>query len=137
MIHLAESPHLIHLMSIADQRTYGPGIHSPDEDHPPAKIDASERKEQGQFASYCLLKDYPFVWHSTHKPSKATPGTPDFWVGVNGASLWIEFKRDYTCKLSPDQETFKAKLEAQGLRLYRVYSAMEAIELVKYFDRVI
>lgn len=136
-IRLADYPELARLMSVEDQRTYGPGIHPPDEDHPPPKTDRAERKEQAQFASYCLLKDYPFVWHATHKPSKATPGTPDFWVGVNGASLWIEFKRDYSCKLSSDQETFRAKLEAQGLRLYLVYSALEAIELVKYFDRLI
>jgi hypothetical protein len=84
-----------------------------------------------------LLHDLPFSWHATNARSKATPGTPDFWTGVNRFSLWIEFKRDYSCKLSPEQEEFKAKLEAQGMRLYIVYSALEAIELVNYFDRVL
>jgi hypothetical protein len=137
MIRLVDNPHLVSLMSPEDQRTYGPGIHPPDEIHPSAKTGALERQEQRQFASYCLLKDYPFVWHATHRPSKATPGTPDFWVGCNLVGLWIEFKKDYTCKLSPDQEEFARKLEAQGMRLYIVYSAQEAIELVRYFDRLI
>jgi hypothetical protein len=124
-------------MTPADQRTYGPGIHPADDPHPPLKTDKLEREEQRQFASYCLLHDLPFSWHATNARSKATPGTPDFWTGVNRFSLWIEFKRDYSCKLSPEQEEFKAKLEAQGMRLYIVYSALEAIELVNYFDRVL
>jgi hypothetical protein len=124
-------------MSVADQRTFGPGIHPADDPHPPPKTDASEKEEQKQFASYCLLHQYPFSWHKTNARSTATPGTPDFWVGINRVSLWIEFKRDYSSKLSEAQQEFARALEAQGMRLYVVYSALEAIELVHYFDRLI
>lgn len=136
-IRLANAPHLVKLMGPEDQRSFGPGIHPADEVHPPAKTDKLERAEQKQFANYCLLHDYPFSWHKTNVRSTATPGTPDFWVGVNRGSLWIEFKRDYSCTLSKAQEDFGKKLEAQGFALYIVYSSAEAIELVKYFDRVI
>jgi hypothetical protein len=124
-------------MSPEDQRTFGPGIHPADEVHPEAKTGKAERAEQKQFANYLLLRELPFVWHATHAPSKATPGTPDFWVGINRAGIWIEFKRDYSCTLSSAQVQFQKKLEAQGFALYIVYSSAEAIELVKYFDRVI
>jgi hypothetical protein len=124
-------------MTPADQRTYGPGIHPADDPHPPLKTGKLEREEQRQFANHCLLHELPFVWHATHKPSKATPGTPDFWVGINRLGIWIEFKRDYTEKLSTEQEEFARKLEAQGMKLYVVYSALEAIELVNYFDRIL
>ncbi len=124
-------------MSPVDQRTYGPGLHPADDPVPPMKTDKPEREEQRQFANYCLLHDLPFCWHATHTRSKATPGTPDFWVGVNRCGLWIEFKRDYSQKLSQEQEEFARKLERQGMRLYIVYSALEGIELLNYFDRVI
>jgi hypothetical protein len=136
-IRLADAPHMVALMSPEDQRKYGPGIHPADDPHPPLKTDKLEREEQRQFASYCLLKELPFSWHATNARTKATPGTPDFWVGVNRLGLWIEFKRDYTCKLSEEQQEFAAKLERQGMKLYVVYSALEAIELLNYFDRVI
>jgi hypothetical protein len=101
------------------------------------KTDKLEREEQRQFASYCLLHQYPFSWHATNVRSKATPGTPDFWVGVNRVGLWIEFKRDYSSKLSQEQENFARLLEAQGMKLYVVYSCNEAIELVSSFDSVL
>jgi hypothetical protein len=103
---------------------------------PPMKTDKAEREEQRHFANYCLLHQYPFVWHATNTRSKATPGTPDFWVGVNRCGLWIEFKRDYSCKLSEQQEDFARKLERQGMKLYVVYSCNEAMELVSGFEGV-
>lgn len=104
--------------------------------HPSAKRSTAERKEQGQFANWLLLqnsegKDIPFCWHATHTSSKATPGTPDFWVGINGHSLWIEFKRDYSCKLSPDQEIFRRRCEIQRVEWRIAYSAHEAMKLVE------
>lgn len=104
--------------------------------HPPPKGSSAERKEQGQFANWLLFqngegRDIPYCWHATHTSSKATPGTPDFWVGVNGHSMWIEFKRDYTCKLSPEQELFRQRCERQHIEMYVVYSAFEAIKLVQ------
>src|SRR3974390_819656 len=69
------------------------------------KRDADERREQGDFANRLLLQNnkgrkIPWVWHATHKPSKATVGCPDFYVGINAHSMRIEFKRDNSCKLA-------------------------------------
>jgi hypothetical protein len=100
--------------------------------HPPPKRSVAERKEQGQFANYLLLKgNIPFCWHSTHTRSKASPGTPDFWVGVNRHSMWIEFKRDYSCQLTAEQESFRQKCEVQQIEWHLVYSAGEAIRIVE------
>jgi hypothetical protein len=136
-IRLAAAPHIVALMSPEDQRKYGPGIHPVDDPHPPLKTDRAEKEEQRQFANYCLLHELPFSWHATNARSRATPGTPDFWVGCNRVGAWIEFKRDPTCKLSEEQEEFGRKLERQGLKLYVVYSAAEAIALLQFFDQVI
>lgn len=89
-----------------------------------------EREHQKVFANYCLRKGYAFTWHRTDKPSTASPGTPDFIVGANGTTYWIEFK--LSCqKLSPDQEDFRDKLAAQGIELHVVYSDAEGIELIE------
>lgn len=133
-IHIKVAPHIVALMNEHDQATYGPGIHPPDEIQPPIKTDASEKKQQSEFADWCLLHELPFCWHSTVARSKATPGTPDFIVGVNQVTLWIEFKRDYDARFSKDQQRFKALLERQGIKYYVVYSALEAIRLVEQFD---
>lgn len=106
-------------------------VHPRDQAVPPMKTDKAEKDEQRQFANYCLLKELPFSWHKTNARSTATPGTPDFWAGVNRMGLWIEFKRDYSCKLSADQEDFARKLEKEGMKLFVVYSAAEAMELVQ------
>ena len=123
-------------MSPEDQALYGgaPGVHVryQEDHHPPPKNDKLERYEQGQFASWCLLHNYPFCWHSTAHRSKATPGTPDFIVGISGQTLWIEFKRP-GFGLSQDQEKFKARLEGQGIVYFLVYSHQEAIELTNRY----
>jgi hypothetical protein len=113
-----------------------PGIHPPfEQDHHPApKNDKLEREEQRQFATWCLLKNYPFCWHSTASRTKATPGVPDFIIGVNRITLWIEFKRP-GYGLSEDQEKFAALLAGVGIQLYVVYSAHEAIALTNQYDR--
>jgi hypothetical protein len=72
----------------------------------------------------------PYCWHATNSRSKATPGTPDFWLGINGRSLWVEFKKDASCDLSPEQEEFRACCAYQGIEWHLVYSAAEAIRLV-------
>ena len=48
--------------------------------------------------------------------------------------ICIEFKRDRSCKLSDEQEEFRRKCEKRGIPAYVVYSADEAIELVKKAD---
>jgi hypothetical protein len=135
------SPHLVRLMSAEDRKLYGQTAttttvmgHDLDR-HPSRKSNSDERQEQGDFASWLLLQNsngrkIPFVWHATHKPSKATPGTPDFWVGINGRGIWIEFKRDASCKLSPEQDEFRFGCEAQAIEWHVVYSAAEAIAIV-------
>jgi hypothetical protein len=101
-IRLESSPHLWKLMDPADQVRYGvvPGTLSCIRDkasNRSPKRDADERKQQSDFANYLSLQNskgckIPFCWHATHTRSKATPGTPDFWVGINGHSIWLEFK---------------------------------------------
>ena len=49
----------------------------------------TRKKQQSDFASWLSLQNskgrkIPFCWHATNSRSKATPGTPDFWVGING-----------------------------------------------------
>jgi hypothetical protein len=146
-IRIEFSPHLIPLMTKDDQDFYRPPppelSTAPDPKlriHPPAKRDSPERKEQADFANWLLLQNskdrkIPFSWHATHTRSKASPGTPDFWVGINGRSLWIEFKRDYGEDLSPYQEEFRQCCEAQRCEMHVVYSCGEAIELVENASR--
>jgi VRR-NUC domain len=124
-------------MSPEDQALYGgaPGVHPPDDPHPEQKTSKAERDEQRSFANWCLLNELPFTWHATHTRSKATPGTPDFIVGVNRSTLWIEFKQPQGV-LSPDQEAFKGRLERQGITYYVCYSAFEAIRVVEAHNQV-
>jgi hypothetical protein len=144
-VHLSVAPHLLSLMNSDDRARYGGATAQTessirdDTSNRSHKRDAAERKEQGTFASWLLLQNsngrrIPFVWHATHKPSKATPGTPDFFVGINGHALWIEFKRDASCKLTPEQEEFALACEAQRIEHHVVYNAVDAIELVQRAD---
>ena len=98
--------------------------------HPPFVTDKLEREEQRQFASWCLLKGYAVVWHSTRARSRASVGCPDFIVGRKGITWWIEFKRAPN-PLTEDQRKFKETLEAQGIQYFVVYSCEEAIKLIE------
>lgn len=131
-IRIQDHPELLKLLSPEDQKLYGPGIHPADDPHPPTKTDKLEKDEQRSFANWLLLHELPFVWHSTAKRSTATPGTPDFIVGVSGVTLWIEFKRAQA-ELSEDQEKFRVLLERQKIRLFVCYSAFEAIQLLEHY----
>jgi hypothetical protein len=106
-----------------------------DDSHRSRKVTTDERKEQRTFANWLLLQNsegrrIPFCWHATHTRSKASIGTPDFWVGVAGRGLWFEFKRDDSCKLTPEQEEFRLACEAQRIEHHVVHSAAEAIRVV-------
>jgi hypothetical protein len=141
-VRVEMSPHLVRLMSPEDRKRYGQMItqttvpaHELDR-APSRKRDSDERREQGDFANWMLLQNsngrkIPFCWHATHTRSKATPGTPDFWVGSNGRGIWFEFKRDSSCKLTPEQEEFRLACEAQQIEHHVVYSADEAIKIVQ------
>lgn len=130
------TPQIIAHMSPEDQAKYAPEVRPSFEDdpHPPPVTDKLEREEQRQFANWCLLKGYATVWHSTAHRSKASIGCPDFLIGVNRVTLWIEFKRAPN-KLSEDQRMFKETLEDQGIPYYIVYSSGEAITLVEQFAK--
>jgi hypothetical protein len=133
------TPEIYDRMSPQDQAFYGgqPGIHPAyaDDSHPPPKTDRLEREDQREFANWCLLKGYAFVWHGTHKRSTANLGCPDFIVALNRVTLWIEFKRPGE-DLSEDQQKFRDRLGRQRITLYLVFSAHEAIVLTEKFDRV-
>jgi hypothetical protein len=125
-------------MSPEDRAHYGvvPNTAPLLDSHPSPKTDSTERKEQASFANWLLLQNsngrkIPFCWHATNACSKATPGTPDFWVGVNRRSLWLEFKRDPSCKLTPEQEEFRDCCVCQGIEWHLVYGAAEAIGIME------
>jgi len=130
------TPEIIARMSPEDQAKLGIEVRPSFEDdpHPPFVTDKLEREEQRQFANWCLLHKYATVWHSTKARSRASVGCPDFVVGVNGVTLWIEFKRAPN-KLSEDQRKFKELLEGQNIIYYIVYSAGEAITLTEKFAK--
>jgi hypothetical protein len=139
-VRLEQISHLWKLMSPADQARYGvvQQVVSSIRDTPKSspKRDTDERKQQGDFANWLSLQNskgrkIPYVWHATNSRSKATPGTPDFWVGINGRGLWFEFKRDSSCRLTREQEEFRSACEAQRVEHYVVHSAAEAIDIVK------
>jgi hypothetical protein len=135
-VHL--DSHLLRLMSVEDQARYGGSTGVTNTRNTGAtsrKRDADERKEQGDFTNWLLLQNsqgrkIPFSWHATHTRSKATPGTPDFWVGVCGRGIWFGFKKDQTCRLSDEQEQFRLACAAQGIEHHVVHSAAQAIEIV-------
>lgn len=129
-----------HLISADQQIALGMST-APDpkeEIHPQPKRNSAEGKEQREFASWLAFKRAEgvrlvVVWHAMHKRSTASRGTSDFIIGVNGTVLFIEFKRDYGCELSEAQEEFRLDCEAQGVIYRVVYSAFEAIALVREY----
>jgi hypothetical protein len=132
---------IAHLMDPADQQRYQERATSQGEPVPPPKTDKREKDEQRQFANWILLqrskgRKLPFCWHATHKASTASPGTPDFWVGTWGGGIWLEFKRDWSTKLSEDQQAFFDDCKARGVECYVVYSAQEAIKIVNEKDEL-
>lgn len=130
-------------MSVEDQRIYaakaGVVVHQDDITAPPNKppsrtVVKLEKEEQAHFANWCWLNGYDGrIWHKTNQASTATPGTPDFIVPVDGTTLYIEFKRP-GYQLSEDQVRFAGALERQNILLHVVYSADQAIKLVKSYD---
>ena len=133
-----QAQRIIHLMDKEDQERYDQRAQG-QEAVPPPKTDRLERDQQKQFANWLLLqrskgRKLPFVWHAMHKPSTASPGCPDFGVGCWQGWLWIEFKRDYSCTLSGEQQEFFNDCKDRGIDCYLVYSADEAIKVVNERD---
>lgn len=94
--------------------------------------DKLEREEQRLFAQDLLRRRLPKVWHKTNQASRATPGAPDFIVGVGGVTLWIEFKKPGTGRFSKEQLEFQGLLAEQKIKLHVVFSAAEAIALIQF-----
>ena len=143
-VRLELAPHLTRLMSREDAARYGvvpdTQITTSNKTGRCNCSDLDEKKEQGDFARWLLLQnsngvDLPFEWHPLHAKSKTTPGCFDFWIGVGPVSIWIEFKRDHTCKLSDEQQEFRRKCEKRGIPTHVVHSAAEAIEIVQTSTR--
>ena len=91
-----------------------------------------ELAEQRLFLSELLRLELPFYYHRSDKPTGAVLGVPDFIVGVNGATAWIEFKAPGR-KLRPEQERFAELLARQRIKHHVVFSAQEAIELLTFY----
>jgi VRR-NUC domain-containing protein len=129
------TPELLARMKPEDSAFYSPGVHPQwsEDTHPPPKNDIPENVLQRQFANWCLDKGYRHVWHGTHKRSTANRGCPDFIIAAKGTTFWIEFKRPGE-DLSPDQSVFKKELEKNGVIMYVVYSAFEAIALIEKYE---
>jgi len=134
------APHLTRLMSSEDAARYGvttdTGITN--KTGKTSRRDADERREQGDFARWLLLQnsngaDLPFEWHPLHTRSKTTPGCLDFWVGVS-TGIWVEFKRDESCRLTAEQQEFRRMCEKRGIPTYVVFLAQQAINLVQRLD---
>jgi hypothetical protein len=93
---------------------------------------ALEREEQRLFSRELQRRELPFYWHSTAHRTKATVGCPDFIVGINAVTIWIEFKM-HGGRLSEDQLAFAARLGTQHCRYHLVFSCKEAIELLNAY----
>jgi hypothetical protein len=98
------------------------------------KNDTTEIVEQRNFALECKNRGWRTVWHATHKRSTANRGCPDFIVGVRGETFWIEFKRSGE-DLRPDQAAFKKELAQNGIIMYVVYNAAQAVEVIESHNR--
>jgi hypothetical protein len=92
--------------------------------------DTAEVIEQKNFAKACSERGWRAVWHSTHKPSTANRGTPDFIVAARSTTFWIEFKKNGE-ELRPDQAAFRKQLLINGVQMHVVHSAQEAVDLIE------
>jgi hypothetical protein len=119
------------LMSEADRQQFFPN-------HPPSpipydNIDQKKDREvvaQRNFAKECKDRGWVPVWHKTHKRSTANVGCPDFIVAAYCLTFWIEFKIPGE-DLRPDQAAFRKRLLQNGVHMYVVHSAEEAVDLIE------
>jgi hypothetical protein len=138
---------MLKCMAPADREKYNtrysaPHPDTPDDTHPPMKTDRLERDEQRSFANWILLqrskgRKLPYTWSATHKASTNKQGQPDFGVGTWRGWVWLEFKRDYSSPISPEQKEFIADCEARGVPCHIVYTAAKAIEWINHYDRLL
>jgi hypothetical protein len=93
-----------------------------------------ERELHGQFSGFLKRHEdfIALVVHSnTAKPTRSTPGTPDYCIHfMSGNSLFIEMKVGGN-KLSPEQDEITTRLRNAGFRVLITDSYHEAIEVAK------
>jgi hypothetical protein len=131
--------HVLKLMSETDRKAYAKSVGQPTAGMTSEEAInvASARQEswaQKQFASYCALKGFEYLWHRMDRRTGATPGFPDFLVIVKNQVVFLEFK-SAAGRLTEDQERVQMALEKAGLPTLVTQSVAEAIEFIKKYDR--
>jgi hypothetical protein len=131
--------HVLRLMSKKDRKTYAKSIGQPTAGMTAAEATAAadskhEAWMQRQFASFCTLKGYEFLWHRMDRRTGATPGFPDFLVIVKNQVVFLEFKTAKG-KLSDDQERVQLALKKAGLPTLITRSLSLAIEFIKEHEK--
>jgi hypothetical protein len=120
-VRLAVAPHLFRLLSPEDQKLYGQTIAQTTIPvptlgcHSSPKSSVAERRNRATSRTGCcyrtanaterrksLSSGTPLI-----SPRRPPPGTPDFFVGVSGHAMWIEFKKDRSCHLTQEQDEFR------------------------------
>jgi hypothetical protein len=131
--------HILKLMSETDRRSYAKSVGQSTAGMTAAEATAvvdskHEAWMQRQFASFCTLKGYEYLWHRMDRRTGATPGWPDFLVVVGGRICCIEFKTTKG-RLSDDQERVQLALKKAGLPTLVTRSLSLAIEFIKAQDK--
>jgi hypothetical protein len=93
-----------------------------------------ERELHGQFSGFLKRHEdfIALVVHSnTAKPTRSTPGTPDYCIHfMSGNSLFLEFKVNDN-KLSPEQEEITDRLREAGYKVLITGDYNEAIRIAQ------
>jgi hypothetical protein len=126
---------ILKLMSKEDREAYAKSVGQPTAGMTAAEaIGAADAKHeawiQRQFASFCTLKGYEFLWHRMDRRTGATPGFPDFLVIVKNQVVFVEFK-GAKGRLSEDQMRVQMALEKAGLPTLVTKSVSEAIAFIQ------
>jgi hypothetical protein len=130
-----------------DPNTLGENVWSkvPKAERPPGYLTAAEATEKGEkrteadeqrtLANYLSLAksrgELYFLWFRIDKPTRGTPGHPDFSIWLSrGRTLLIEMKSDRG-KLSREQQKVSEAFGALDHLYIVVYSGAEGIKIVQ------
>jgi hypothetical protein len=93
-----------------------------------------ERELHGQFSGFLKMHEdkIALVVHSnTAKPTRSTPGTPDYCIHfMSGNSLFVEFKVNDN-KLSTEQEEITDRLREAGYKVLITGDYAETIRIAQ------
>jgi hypothetical protein len=127
-------PNVTDKIDPAQRQAGGPRLQTNEEAGQKA-AERSERKEQKLFAGILRQRkergELQYRWTATHKPNTDMPGVADFWIGANGRLLQLEFKAYPGARLSSEQKTEKECATAAGNDYRIVYSADEAVSILR------